>query len=1348
MGLSNDLISQFVKATKDDSKTKNEVTTYGEITVNENEDGTKNVLVTLDGSDTPVSLSPNQLMVSVVNKDRVSVSIKNHTLCVTGNVTTHSASANSVDNANDRITAFDIILADKVSTEELAVERARIDALEAGNLDVSGQLTANEAIIASLQAKDAEITERLTAAEADISSLSVDKLDVNTASATYATIERLEAAEADIYNLEAVHGSFVNLTTENFSAVNASIDDLEANKLDAADADIIKADIADLDAEVANLDTLIFGSATGDTIQTSFSNAVIAQLGDAQIKSAMIESISADKITAGDIITNNVRVKSEDGSLLISDETMLINDDTRVRVQIGKDASGDYSINIWDADGNLMFSKGGITDSAIKDAIIRNDMVSDTANIAAHKLDIDSLFEEINGSTNTIKSTQIYIDDEGQTLDVAFKILSEEVTDLGSTVSSQGTQITTIQGQISSKIWQQDIDTSVSDVEGQVTTLSTQYTTLEQEVDSISTTVASHTSEISTKADSSTVTEVSDKVSSLEQDLEGFQTTVSDTYATKTEVDDLIIEGRNLIIRSQSDSGYWYDTTGALTQTNNQGTAAMLTFIPIEPNTEYTFSREAGGGDYFRFNYYDADQNYIDRKAITEIDQGLAGSYTWTSPSNAYYLKVSYPEAIESRAKLERGDEATAYTVAPEDIIDVEDRVSTAETKIIQNESSITSLASRTTTVENEFDNYSTTEQMNSAIQQKADSITSSVASTYATQSALAITDEKIDNLSIGGTNLLRNSNFSNGSAYWNLVNATASVVSDSTFDQCLTFYTSMAGSIEYRVFANTNDNFTHKSNTEYTLSFWAKASESTSIQTNVAGAQNVTNHGLTTSWQKFVKTYTTTSTGSLTFWPNVADVTIYLTNVKLELGNAATDWSPSPKDIETRMTSAETKITQNSDNITSIASRTSVNETAISTLEQTADGLTLRLDTTDANVAEAAKTATNYINASTSGLVVGDMTADTLGQNVRISSSTVDIREGTTTLASFGASTIYLGKNSETAVINLCSGSATMKSVDDTNFQIYTDKRLVMKAYDSLLLDCWRDLTHQTRISMQSADPDATYMWGGISAWIYQDTVENTFDMSNNTTQFKITDGTNEAIVSMDETKFKVQASNAQINCTNGLYVGYDGDYAAKITLGYEYIQDKAVRWYWSDNALHDAFSNANGQITYVGPGDIGETTTTMIRGQYVRLYAHSGGAVYLGYSGSTAVTSDRNMKTDILDIDDKYMDFFDRLRPITYKYDCPGNKGHRDHVGFIAQEVEEALIASGLTTEEFAGIIIENDVTLSPSYDSSMSEEEKLVNETHYDTLYSLRYEEFISLLVKKVQSLQEQINQLRAV
>ena len=414
----------------------------------------------------------------------------------------------------------------------------------------------------------------------------------------------------------------------------------------------------------------------------------------------------------------------------------------------------------------------------------------------------------------------------------------------------------------------------------------------------------------------------------------------------------------------------------------------------------------------------------------------------------------------------------------------------------------------------------------------------------------------------------------------------------------------------------------------------------------------------------------------------------------KLEKGTRATDWSPAPEDV-------------------------------------------------DLNISEASKTATNYLGFSSSGLVIGDMTASTLGENVLIDSNSVDIREGTTTLASFGASTIYLGKNSETSVINLCNGAATMRVKDNTDFRIYTDKRLVMSAYDSMLLDCWRDSTHMTRIAIQSSDPDDVSMVGGVQFTIYQDNIQNTVQMLGNDIIHKVTNGTNTTYTTMHESIFKVNTSGTIVlNSPSSVQIGDSSSYSFGLRLGSTYTKNKSINCYWSDGEVHDLLNqSSNGQTCYYGAADIGEVTNTNVRGKYVRLYAHSGGAVYLGASGSTAITSDRNMKKDIVDVDDKYIDFFDRLRPITYKY----NVGHRDHIGFIAQEVEEALTASGLTTEQFAGLVIEQDVTLNPNHDSSLSDEENAANETHYDTLYSLRYEEFISLLVKKVQNLQTQINEL---
>ena len=585
MSLSNDLIAQFVKVTNDKTKDTKETTiVYGTTVVHEGK-----TYVQLDGSEL---LTPISSTADTVAGERVTVMIKNHTATITGNISSPSARTDDVkgikldaDNISKKISEFEIVVADKVTTNQLNAESARIDSLISDNVLIKDNLYAANAEIDTLQADSVVIKEQLTARDADIENLKTSKLDAGIAEITYATIVDLNASNAEINTLktnklDADAAKITYAKIVDLDAANAEIADLKTTKLDAGVANITYAKITDLDAanaeigilqsDIADIDTLIFGSATGNVIQTTFSNAVIAQLGNAQIKSAMIESISADKITAGDIITNNVKVRSEDGSLVISDETMQISDSARVRVQIGKDAIGDYSINIWDAEGNLMFSKGGITDSAIKEAIIRNDMVSDTANIAAHKLDIDSLFEVINGSTNTIKSTKIYLDDEEQTLDVAFKEMTTEVTQLGTTVSSQGTQISTIQGQIASKVWQQDIDMSTND-------MSTKYSTLEQKVDSISATVASHTTQIEDKAGSSTVTTVDNRVTNLEANLSGFKSTVSNTYATKTELDEINIGGRNLLKNSKR----------ILLMSNNEAVYPATCFKMVEGDIEF-----------------------------------------------------------------------------------------------------------------------------------------------------------------------------------------------------------------------------------------------------------------------------------------------------------------------------------------------------------------------------------------------------------------------------------------------------------------------------------------------------------------------------------------------------------------------------------------------------------------------------------------------------------------------------------------------------------------------------------------------------------------------------------------
>ncbi|MCI8992587.1 MAG: hypothetical protein HFG80_07680 [Eubacterium sp.] len=153
--------------------------------------------------------------------------------------------------------------------------------------------------------------------------------------------------------------------------------------------------------------------------------------------------------------------------------------------------------------------------------------------------------------------------------------------------------------------------------------------------------------------------------------------------------------------------------------------------------------------------------------------------------------------------------------------------------------------------------------------------------------------------------------------------------------------------------------------------------------------------------------------------------------------------------------------------------------------------------------------------------------------------------------------------------------------------------------------------------------------------------------------------------------------------------------------------------------------YNDETNGYTYFGSGandanGQGSSMETFVRGFNVHLYSTtSGGGVYLGKSGSTAVTSDENFKI-LTNIDERYENFFYSLKPTLYKY----KTGHRKHIGFGARAVEQALKDSALENEEFAGLVIQKDVNLPEDY--SMDSD----GNTHFDEIYSLRYEEFISL------------------
>lgn len=78
--------------------------------------------------------------------------------------------------------------------------------------------------------------------------------------------------------------------------------------------------------------------------------------------------------------------------------------------------------------------------------------------------------------------------------------------------------------------------------------------------------------------------------------------------------------------------------------------------------------------------------------------------------------------------------------------------------------------------------------------------------------------------------------------------------------------------------------------------------------------------------------------------------------------------------------------------------------------------------------------------------------------------------------------------------------------------------------------------------------------------------------------------------------------------------------------------------------------------------------------------------------YATTTTIqTSDRNLKKDIENLPEKYIAMYDLLRPVRFK--LLNGTSDRYHIGYIAQEVEEAMILAGIDSKEFGGFVRDKD-------------------------------------------------------
>lgn len=655
----------------------------------------------------------------------------------------------------------------------------------------------------------------------------------------------------------------------------------------------------------------------------------------------MIESIAADKIMALDLNTTKFKVHSENGMSYWQDNTIIIKDTDRIRVQIGKDANSDYNMYVWDKNGNLMFDALGLTEKGVTRKVVRDDIVQDNANINASKLDIESLFTVINeDGSHTLQSSKIYVDANKQTLDVAFKNMTTNVTNLQNAVTTQGTQLTAVQGQISSKIWQQDITTVVNGLQigGRNLFQNTGYTRGDLYLGWYQSTTTAHKDEI--VADNATLSGKARKITYVEAGSQGAYIDIPASLKSKKNLQKKVYTQSCLLKANKAISVTWGNSSpGFNKSTVNVSTEWQKFEIKTTVVVNYVFSKLT---EFFVSNVTAGTELYI----------------------------ADY--------KFEEGEFATPWTLAPEDtdssISAVYTKVTTISNQYTSLNQSLTSLTatvnSNTTKISEKADGSTVT-----ALQANVTALTADLSGFKTTVSETYTSKTEFNNLQIGGRNLLLN---------------TADLIKWTT-ESGVTVAKDTDG--YFKIYAAHNDGWWScqqmvtavSAGQTYMLSGYSKKGTKAgyvviryykSGTANILLQQNV-------SEGRFTIKFTVPAGAdskiqiSLGLKPTVSGDYTYFKLPKLELGDKATDWSPAPEDTDKKFTEYSTTthmnsaITQSANSVLTTVSSNYATKASlelkidkdklISEINASADVITLKsnrfvLDSTNAKIAADGK--------------------------------------------------------------------------------------------------------------------------------------------------------------------------------------------------------------------------------------------------------------------------------------------------------------------------------------------------------------------------------------------------------
>lgn len=546
----------------------------------------------------------------------------------------------------------------------------------------------------------------------------INKLDVDTAKITYATIDNLNALKAEIEQLDVTE-----LTARVAKIEKAYITDAEVKTLFAG-----YATIGNLNATNAQITSLSGKFAAFEKTTTEELVAAKGWLLEGSIGDAQISRVSANKLTAGTIDTAIITVAGSDGHLRISDNTIQIKDLQRVRVQIGKDASGEYSLSVWDKAGKLIWDALGATESTIQRKIIRDKMVADDAAINALKLDLKSFNTALTEQGVSISGTVVQVGNK--TLNVELTEQRQLTTEHGETLTDHAARITANENAIKLKVSTQEYESYKTTVNGEIATAKSRLNAAESSISVMK-------GQIALKVEQTDIEEAVNNIQFGGRNLlrnstfnEGLK-----YWVARSEYAAVVREGRN--------GENCLKQVGKL---RTDSTITHSTVFSVKTGECYTLSGWAKGANIVKgttnyfvsiyASFYGTDDEWKAQEAILSGDMPLTDDWerkvlTFQIPNVAGITSMRI--SIFARdftgtiwwddVQLEKANKVSDWSPAVEDI----------EEDIAE--------------VDGKFINYSTTVQMNAAITAAKDSITSTVSRTYATKTEVSSVSGKVTSL-------------------------------------------------------------------------------------------------------------------------------------------------------------------------------------------------------------------------------------------------------------------------------------------------------------------------------------------------------------------------------------------------------------------------------------------------------------------------------------------------------------------------------------------------------------------------------------------------------------------------